>query len=287
MANSIVLRTSTLTCLEPPDQAIAPVIGIGDNVTMNKPRVLIFGAAKPGIGQATARLFHEEGFAVVGVAGLEEDEGGREFRAQLPITWELIDTFNAVDARARIAEIPSISHVVHADFYFYMENATQLDLTEWQRSLTANLTIPKIIGHCAETVWNETCRSVVFITSSEANTGSFGAQAYSASKAAVHNLVKSLANTSGGKRRYNALAAGWIGGVMDTDEVFERSRAVTPLGRLGAPDEIAKAARWLVGDDASFVNGATLFADGGYTGVDTISKFEYEGEFGPIADRNA
>lgn len=69
---------------------------------------------------------------------------------------------------------------------------------------------------------------------------------------------------------------------MDTDEVFNRSRSITPLGRLGSPEEVAEAVAWIACDAASFVNGATLLVDGGYTGVDTVSKYEYEAEFGTL-----
>lgn len=69
---------------------------------------------------------------------------------------------------------------------------------------------------------------------------------------------------------------------MDTDEVFNMSRAVTPMGRLGSPEEIASVAGWLISDSSSFVNGTVIVTDGGYTGVDTISKFEFESEFGKL-----
>ena len=83
--------------------------------------------------------------------------------------------------------------------------------------------------------------SIVIITSTEAYRGSYGASAYAATKAAIHNLVRTLANNLGQRGiRINALPAGWIGGEMDTDEVFNKSRSLTPLGRLGTDEEIAK-----------------------------------------------
>jgi NAD(P)-dependent dehydrogenase (short-subunit alcohol dehydrogenase family) len=117
------------------------------------------------------------------------------------------------------------------------------------------------------------------VTSTEGFIGSFGAHAYAATKAAIHNLVQSLANIAGNGVRVNAVAAGWIGGVMNTDEVFNLSRAMTPLGRLGTPDEIAAVVAFLASREASFVNGSVVTADGGYSGVDTISKFEFQTEF--------
>jgi NAD(P)-dependent dehydrogenase (short-subunit alcohol dehydrogenase family) len=90
-------------------------------------------------------------------------------------------------------------------------------------------------------------------------------------------LVKTHANLLGPRGiRVNAVAPGWIGGVMDTDEVFERSRRITPLRRLGAPAEVAAAISFLLSEQASFVNGTVLVVDGGYSGVDTIAKFEFD-----------
>lgn len=166
--------------------------------------------------------------------------------------------------------------VVFADMFFAMEDNENFDYTLWQKSLAVNLTAPNVL-------FRELAKgappgaSFVVVTSTEALMGSFGASAYAASKAAVHNLVKSLANVFGPRGiRVNAIAAGWIGGVMDTDEVFNLSRKITPLGRLGSVEEVGAAASYLVGPDASFVNGTVLIVDGGYSGVDTIAKYEYE-----------
>lgn len=63
---------------------------------------------------------------------------------------------------------------------------------------------------------------------------------------------------------------------MDTDEVFNKSRKITPLGRLGDPEEIAKTVKFLCSDESSFINGSVITADGGYSNVDTVSKFEYQ-----------
>ena len=88
--------------------------------------------------------------------------------------------------------------------------------------------------------------SIVIITSTEAYRGSYGASAYAATKAAIHNLVRTLANNLGQRGiRINALPAGWIGGEMDTDEIFNKSRSLTPLGRLGTDEEIANVAYFL------------------------------------------
>ncbi|WP_280432067.1 SDR family NAD(P)-dependent oxidoreductase [Nocardia brasiliensis] len=240
---------------------------------------LIIGGGRPGIGQATVSKYISEGRSVTATIDVEYLEEAKNFMTEnSQVDWIEIDHADTDAVIDSLSAIDSIDQAVVAEFYFYMENANQFDVQKWNRSLAVNLTLPKLVGHYANNLWS-TCRSVVYVTSTEAGTGSFGAHAYAATKAATHNLVKSLTNSSGGRCRHNALAAGWIGGVMDTDEVFNMSRSVTPLGRLGDPAEIADMAYMLNSEAATFVAGATIVADGGYTGVDTISKYEYSEEF--------
>ena len=91
-------------------------------------------------------------------------------------------------------------------------------------------------------------------------------------------MVKSLACNWGkeDKIRVNAVAAGWIGGEMDTDGPFEVSMNITPLGRLGRAEEISSVIAFLLSDKASFINAQVLYVDGGYLAVDDISKYEFE-----------
>lgn len=164
--------------------------------------------------------------------------------------------------------------VVYAHMYFEMEPSHQFDEKQWTRSIVENFSAPAALLTSSPELLADGA-SVVIVSSTEAFQGSYRAGAYAASKAAVHNLVMTLANTLGERGiRVNAVAAGWIGGVMDTDEVFEMSRRITPLGRLGSPAEVADVIRFLTSAEASFVSGSVVTVDGGYSGVDTISKYE-------------
>lgn len=109
--------------------------------------------------------------------------------------------------------------------------------------------------------------AIVLTGSIAGRDGSAGQIAYSASKAAVAGATRSAARELGRWGvRVNAVAPG----IIDTDliaslptEARERHIAATPLGRLGTPADVAKAVRFLVGDDAAFTTGQVLGIDGG------------------------
>ena len=94
--------------------------------------------------------------------------------------------------------------------------------------------------------------------------------AYNASKAAVHMMTKSLASDFADKNiRVNAIAPGYIRtemtqGGIDDKEMFSIWKKMTPMGRVGEPEEIAAAALFLCTPASSYVSGEVLVVDGAY-----------------------
>jgi NAD(P)-dependent dehydrogenase (short-subunit alcohol dehydrogenase family) len=95
---------------------------------------------------------------------------------------------------------------------------------------------------------------------------------YNASKAAVHHLTRSLAAEWGARGvRVNAVAPTYIEtpltsfGIKENPEMYKVWLDMTPMGRVGQPDEIASVVHFLASDAASLVTGAIVLADGGYT----------------------
>lgn len=246
--------------------------------------IVVFGAAKPGIGQAITRRLLKDGFTVVGTYSDDQKEAAEGMLRDSPgLLLRQVDHSSPKELANFTSTLPDrLFGIVIAQMHFDIRDAFDLDISEWDKGLAVNLTLPHFaalkLGHRVENGG-----SIVTITSTEGFVGSFGAAGYAASKAAVHNLVKSHANILGPKNvRSNAVACGWIGGVMDTDEVFNMSRQITPLGRLGTPEEVAGVVAFLLNADASFITGATITVDGGYTCVDTIAKYEYSSISGKI-----
>lgn len=240
---------------------------------------VIIGALEDGIGEAVTQLFLDNGARVLGTYEKEKREKAASKSSKNLTLFEVDHSSRSsiVSFAKAIADI-SVDQIVVVQMMFEMESPGAFDHDLWDRLIAVNFTMPNIVVH--ELKGN--CRegsAIVVVTSTEGFVGSFGASAYASCKAGIHNLIKTHANNLGPKGiRINAVVPGWIGGVMDTDEVFNMSRRITPLGRLGSPEEVASACAFLAGPDAGFITGTTLVVDGGYSGVDTISKFEFDAE---------
>ena len=109
--------------------------------------------------------------------------------------------------------------------------------------------------------------SIVNLTSVVGLHGNAGQVNYAASKAGIVGLTKSLAKELGNRGvRANAIAPGYIDteltGVLP-DDVRNLILGNTPLGRLGTPEDVAGAVRFLCSDEAGFVTGEVLLVDGG------------------------
>jgi 3-oxoacyl-[acyl-carrier protein] reductase len=109
--------------------------------------------------------------------------------------------------------------------------------------------------------------SIVTMSSIVGIHGNAGQTNYSASKAGLIGLTKSLAKEIGSRGvRVNCIAPGYIATELTDvlpDSARESLLGATPLGRLGEPEDIARCVRFLVSDAAAFVTGAVLAVDGG------------------------
>lgn len=234
---------------------------------------LVTGGAR-GIGRAIAERLADSGWKVVATYNTGMDEAkelarthGVEIR-QL----DLADRSRTLDFARRIRDEFSFDGLVNNAGILEKVSFEELSLHAWDRTLEVNVTAPLIL---AQTIGPQMSAggSVVNIASTDAFIGSFRSIAYSASKAALLSVTRSLANVLGPRGvRINAVTPGWVdSGILA--ESYEAAN-LTPLGRNGSPVDIAKIVAFLLSEDASFINGASIVADGGYTGVDYFMKKE-------------
>ncbi len=241
-------------------------------------RVAIVTGAASGIGKATAKRLADEGAAVVitdiqvdaGEATVKEitDSGGKSTFVRHDVTSEA--DWEAACAKA-VAEFGGLDIVVNNAGMGDVKAIEDTTLDEWNRTINIDQTgvflgmkIP------APYLKRSEHASIINISSIFGSSGGFGVSpAYHAAKGAVRTLTKNSAlhwATEG--IRVNSVHPGFI-----ATPILEQSRntpiwdgmtELTPMGHLGAPEDIAAGVAFLASDDAKFVTGLELYIDGGY-----------------------
>lgn len=166
----------------------------------------------------------------------------------------------------------------------YEGSATEQDLEEWQTTLDTNISgVMKMARAAIPALLQRPGSAIVNISSVAGIASGAGMSSYVTSKTAVLGLTRSLAMDYGPQGiRVNTVCPGWVKTPMSDMEMqalaqakgISQEQAETettrylPLQRMAEPEEIAACVAFLASDDASFVTGATLIADGGGHVVD-------------------
>lgn len=235
--------------------------------------VLVTGGAR-GIGRAIAERLAESGWQVIATYLTGRDEAAELARTH-DVQIRQIDLANragTVDFAQHICEEFPLTALVNNAGILEKEPFEEMTLDAWDRTMAVNVTAPLILAQAIGPRLSAG-GSIVNIASTDAYVGSFQGIAYSASKAALLSVTKSLANVLGPRGvRVNAVTPGWVDSGILT-ESYEAA-TLTPLGRNGSPEDIAKVVAFLLSPDAAFISGASIVADGGYSGVDYFMQKE-------------
>jgi NAD(P)-dependent dehydrogenase (short-subunit alcohol dehydrogenase family) len=242
--------------------------------------VLVTGGAR-GIGAATARRLAREGARVLvadrdpaaatrtaralGEAGLHAegiacDVADRE-AVEAAVT-RAVDAFGSLDVLVNCAAHCS------PDAPLFEDEPDE----SWARDLDVTLTGAYRCCRAALPHLAASGRGAIVSIGSVNGLQDFGNHAYSAAKAGLGSLTRTLAGHAAGRGvRVNLVAPGtvrtsaWEGRDADLEAV----RGLYPLGRVGEPEDIAAAVAFLASSDASWITGTTLVVDGGLTAVST------------------
>jgi len=146
--------------------------------------------------------------------------------------------------------------------------AIRMSLEEWQKVIDINLTSTFLMSKFAiKKMLKNKSGKIVNITSVVGHTGNLGQANYTASKAAIVAMSKSLAIEYAKKNiNINCISPGFIKTAM-TDNIGEKFKEVIvskiPSARLGEPDDIANAVLFLSSDQSDYINGETIHVNGG------------------------
>lgn len=240
---------------------------------MFKEKVAVVTGGASGIGLATTKKLLSEGANVV----ILDLKMGEEIINSLGenVLYLKCDVSNEENVKNCIEEI--IKKFDHIDYL--VANAGiggssskphEVSMDEWNKVISVNQTGIFLLN---KYVINEMLKSgkgaVVNTSSMYGLVGSTTSFAYSASKGAINQMTRSLALTYARENiRVNAIAPGYVDTPilsMVPDNIKEAMGTELPIGRLGKDTEIANLICYLLSDDASFITGAIIPIDGGFT----------------------
>jgi NAD(P)-dependent dehydrogenase (short-subunit alcohol dehydrogenase family) len=250
-------------------------------------KVALVTGGGSGIGEATVRLFVAEGAAVV-IADIQDDRGRRVAAELGPrAAYVHADVSREEDVQGAVAE--TVRRFGRLDCMF--NNAgyggvggriAEIPVAGFDETLGVLLRGVFLgMKHAAPVMQAQGSGSIISTASVAGMVTGLGPHVYSAAKAAVIHLTRSVAMELGEHNvRVNCICPGGIATPIfgkGLGLTIERAEAIVPLmkgvlenlqpiKRSGLPDDIAQAALWLASDDATFVNGHALVVDGGLTG---------------------
>jgi acetoacetyl-CoA reductase len=235
-------------------------------------RVAIVTGGTRGIGAAISKALKEAGYSVAAsYAG--NDEAAAKFKAATGIPtykWDVGDFDACAAGIGKVeADLGPVDVLVNNAGITRDGFLHKMTKEQWSAVIRTNLdSLFNMTRPVIEGMRNRSFGRIVVISSINGQKGQMGQVNYSAAKAGDIGFVKALALEGAAKNvTANVVAPGYIGTEMVAamDETVLKTRILPqiPVGRLGLPEEVARAVVFLSSDDAGYITGATLAINGG------------------------
>lgn len=232
-------------------------------------QVVVVTGAGGGVGRVLVRRFASEGAQVISVDLRVSDGAGAE-----RVTEVGLDVTDGDAVRAMVAGVVRdhgrLDVLVNAAMIVSDTEFSELSEAQWDAEVDVALKGAFLCTQAALPPMIAGGGGAIVNVSSVNAVGYFGNEAYSAAKAGMLSLTRSIAVKYGPSGvRCNALLPGtirtpaWEERLARTPDILERMRVWYPLGRVGEPDDVASAVLFLASRDASWITGAVLPVDGG------------------------
>lgn len=234
-------------------------------------RVAIVTGGTRGIGAAISAALNDAGYTVA-AAYAGNDEAAKRFTDKTGVRAYKFDVSNFDDCAQAVQQIADdlgpVEVLVNNAGITRDGTMHRMSFDQWNAVLQTNLSSCFNMCRCViDGMRERSFGRIVNIGSVNGQAGQYGQVNYAAAKSGIHGFTKALAQEGAARGiTVNAIAPGYI----DTDmvravpeKVLEKIIATIPVGRLGKPEEIAKAVLYLVADDNGFMTGSTLSVNGG------------------------
>jgi NAD(P)-dependent dehydrogenase (short-subunit alcohol dehydrogenase family) len=235
--------------------------------------VAIVTGGSTGIGKAIAETYLTHGADVV--VSNRTEESGRATAEELGCEYVQCDVseYGEVEAlvEATVEKFGRLDTIVNNAGIGHAASLEEMSIEDWQRVLRVNLDGVMYGSRAALPHLKETEGSIVNVASIYGLVAGPGAPAYSAAKGGVVNLTREIAvDYAPANVRANCICPGFVETPMtddylDQEQFYEFVRGETPLGRVAQPEEISGLAAFLASDEASYITGANIPVDGGWT----------------------
>jgi len=238
---------------------------------LKKKNIIVTGASG-GIGNAIIKKLSEAGANILAsgtkIEKLEELKKNYEGLKILKFDISQSDKIEEFIEKATSELGGSLDGIVNNAGITQDNLAIRMSLDEWQKVININLTSTFLMSKFAiKKMLKNKSGKIVNITSVVGHTGNLGQANYTASKAGIVAMSKSLAIEYAKKNiNINCISPGFIQTAM-TDKIDDKFKEVIiskiPSARLGEPDDIANAVLFLSSDQSNYINGETLHVNGG------------------------